>query len=60
LSTTASTPSSSSSTGGLWNADAVHAHPLVNTATLVVAHEALERFLAATGHTPRIAEIAGR
>jgi len=44
----------------LWNADAVHAHPLVNTATLVVAHEALERFLAATGHTPRIAEIAGR
>ena len=44
----------------LWDADSVHAHPLVNTATLVVAHEALERFLAATGHTPRIAEIAGR
>ena len=44
----------------LWNADAVHAHPLVNTATLVVAHDALERFLAATGHTPRIADIAGR
>jgi hypothetical protein len=32
----------------------------VNTATLVVAHDALERFLAATGHTPRIADIAGR
>lgn len=44
----------------LWDADAVHAHPLVNTATLVVAHDALERFLAATGHTPRIADIAGR
>ena len=44
----------------LWNADAVHAHPLVNTATLVVAHDALERFLVATGHTPRIADIAGR
>jgi Ala-tRNA(Pro) deacylase len=44
----------------LWDADAVHAHPLVNTATLVVAHDALERFLVATGHTPRIADIAGR
>src|ERR1043165_8485017 len=26
----------------LWDADAVHAHPLVNTATLVVPHDALE------------------
>ena len=44
----------------LWEADAVHAHPLVNTATLVVTHDALERFLAATGHVPRIIEIRGR
>ena len=44
----------------LWEADAVHAHPLVNTATLVVTHDALERFLAATGHAPRIIEIRGR
>ena len=44
----------------LWDADAVHAHPLVNTATLVIAHVELERFLAATGHAPRIVDIAGR
>ena len=44
----------------LWDAEAVHAHPLVNTATLVVPHDALERFLAATGHVPRIVEIRGR
>src|SRR5436190_2172421 len=44
----------------LWDADAVHAHPLVNTATLVIAHDELERFLAATGHAPRIVDIAGR
>lgn len=44
----------------LWDADAVHAHPLVNTATLVLPHDALERFLAATGHVPRIVEIRGR
>ena len=34
----------------LWEADAVHAHPLVNTATMVIPHADLERFLAATGH----------
>lgn len=42
----------------LWNAEAVHAHPLVNTATLVIRHGELERFLAATGHVPRIVDIA--
>ena len=44
----------------LWNADAVHAHPLVNTATMVLPHAELERFLAATGHSPRIIEVPGR
>ena len=44
----------------LWNADAVHAHPLVNTATMVLLHAELERFLAATGHSPRIIEVPGR
>ena len=43
----------------LWNADAVHAHPLVNTATMVLPHAELERFLAATGHSPRIIEVPG-
>ena len=41
----------------LWEADAVHAHPLVNTATMVVPHADLERFLAATGHPPRVIEL---
>jgi len=41
----------------LWDAGAVHAHPLVNTATLVIPHAALERFLAATGHSPHIVDI---
>ncbi len=44
----------------LWDAPAVHAHPLVNTATLVIPHGELERFLAATGHAPRIVDIPGR
>ncbi|MET0917132.1 MAG: prolyl-tRNA synthetase associated domain-containing protein [Burkholderiales bacterium] len=41
----------------LWEADAVHAHPLVNTATMVVRHADLERFLAATGHVPRVIDV---
>ena len=41
----------------LWEAVAVQAHPLVNTATMVVAHADLERFLAATGHAPRVIDV---
>jgi Ala-tRNA(Pro) deacylase len=44
----------------LWEADAVHAHPLVNDATLVVAHAELERFLQATGHAVRIIDVPAR
>lgn len=44
----------------LWEAQAVHAHPLVNTATMAIPHAQLERFLAATGHAPRIVDIPGR
>lgn len=44
----------------LWEAQAIHAHPLVNTATMVIPHAELERFLAATGHAPRVALIPGR
>ena len=43
----------------LWNVDAVHAHPLVNDATMVIPHAELERFLAATGHSVRIIEMPG-
>jgi Ala-tRNA(Pro) deacylase len=41
----------------LWEAAAVQAHPLVNTATMVVAHADLERFLAATGHAPTVIDV---
>ncbi len=41
----------------LWEADAVQAHPLTNDATMVVSHADLERFLAATGHAPRVIDV---
>ena len=41
----------------LWEADAVQAHPLVNTATMILPHADLERFLMATGHAPRVIDI---
>lgn len=44
----------------LWEADAIQAHPLVNTATLCIAHADLEKFLAATGHAPRVLDIPER
>jgi len=43
----------------LWEAAAIQAHPLVNTATMVLAHADLERFLAATGHVPRVVDVPG-
>ena len=44
----------------LWEASAVHAHPLVNSATLVIPHAELERFLKATGHEVRIIDVPPR
>ena len=44
----------------LWNADAVQSHPLVNTATMVVGHETLERFIAATGHQANVIDVPRR
>lgn len=41
----------------IWRADAVCCHPLVNTATLVLSHADLERFLAHTGHRPTVLPI---
>jgi Ala-tRNA(Pro) deacylase len=43
----------------LWQSDAVQAHPLVNTATMIVAHAELERFLRATGHSPTVIDVPG-
>ena len=44
----------------LWEAEAVHAHPLVNTATMVIPHADLERFLAATGHEARVIDVPAK
>jgi Ala-tRNA(Pro) deacylase len=41
----------------LWEADAVQAHPLVNSQTLVLLHTDLERFLDATGHKPQVIDV---
>ena len=41
----------------LWEAEAVHAHPLTNTATVILAHADLEAFLSATGHVPRVIDV---
>jgi Ala-tRNA(Pro) deacylase len=41
----------------LWEAEAIQAHPLVNTATVVLEHTDLERFLAATGHAARVIDV---
>jgi Ala-tRNA(Pro) deacylase len=41
----------------VWTAPAMHAHPLRNDATLVLSHDDLARFLAATGHQPSIVSV---
>jgi len=41
----------------LWEAPSVQAHPLVNDATMVIEHGDLARFLAATGHAPRVIDV---
>ena len=41
----------------LWDAPAVQAHPLINTATMIVPHTDLVRFLTATGHEPQIISV---
>jgi Ala-tRNA(Pro) deacylase len=41
----------------IWQADALHCHPLVNTATLVISLEDVRKFLSATGHSARVVDI---
>lgn len=45
---------------GLWDADKIQCHPLVNTATLTISKEGLEAFLAATGHDFHVLPVPGR
>ncbi len=42
----------------IWNSVYFQSHPLVNTATLILAKSELERFFALTGHMPHIFEGA--
>jgi Ala-tRNA(Pro) deacylase len=44
--------------GAVWEANAITAHPLVNTTTLVIQKADLERFLMATGHKPLILDLS--
>jgi Ala-tRNA(Pro) deacylase len=41
----------------LWEADAFQFHPLVNSSTLTLPQEGIERFLAATGHEGKIVAV---
>lgn len=44
----------------LWDAPAFQFHPLVNSSTLVVSKEDLERFLELTGRSIRIVDVPGQ
>src|SRR3989338_6106746 len=44
----------------LWDAEQIQCHPLVNTATLIISHEGIEKFLEATMHKPVILPIPER
>ena len=44
----------------LWQSKSIQCHPLVNTSTLVISREDVERFLLLTGHTPMILNVPGR
>ncbi|MHC4779228.1 MAG: prolyl-tRNA synthetase associated domain-containing protein [Planctomycetota bacterium] len=44
----------------VWDAEAVLAHPLVNTSTLVIPREGIRRFLEASGHEARVIDVPRR
>ncbi len=41
----------------LWQSDAFQFHPLVNTATLVISRQEVERFVALTGHSLQVIRV---
>jgi len=43
----------------LWQASAFQFHPLVNTSTLVISRENLQRFIDSTGHQARNLKVPG-
>jgi Ala-tRNA(Pro) deacylase len=44
----------------IWKADLVQAHPLVNTATIIIPHDGLVKFFEKTGHQVHAADIPSR
>jgi Ala-tRNA(Pro) deacylase len=44
----------------VWNAENIQCHPLVNTATLVIPKEGVEKFLEATGHEVTVLDVPTR
>jgi Ala-tRNA(Pro) deacylase len=44
----------------LWDYETWHAHPMINTATLDVPREGIEKFLVLTGHSFQVVEIPTR
>ena len=43
----------------LWSTTAFQFHPLINTSTLVISKDNLERFIELTGHNAKIVEVPG-
>lgn len=44
----------------IWNAPAFRCHPLVNTSTLCISKEGIQRFLGLTGHRLRVLNVPGK
>lgn len=44
----------------LWQAELLHAHPLVNTATLAISPRALEQFFNLTGHPLHLVDVPAK
>jgi Ala-tRNA(Pro) deacylase len=38
----------------IWNGEPLRCHPMVNSATLILSHDAAKRFIETTGHTPKV------
>ena len=41
----------------IWHAEAIQAHPLINTETVIIEAQGLQRFLSLTGHKPTVMEV---
>ena len=44
----------------LWGSEAFNFHPLVNTSTLVISRENLQRFIESSGHQIQIVDVPGQ